>query len=96
MRVLLTEDADADLLQIHAYIAERNPAVAVSLANEFRQKFVSLSRFPFIGRERSSLSKGIRSVVAGNYVIFYRVESEQVTIMRILDGSRDIDTEFQQ
>jgi toxin ParE1/3/4 len=96
MRVLLTEDADADLLQIHTYIAERNPAAALSLAHEFEQKFVSLSRFPFIGRERPSLSKNIRSVVAGNYVIFYRIESDRVTIVRILHGRRDIDVEFQQ
>jgi plasmid stabilization system protein ParE len=70
MRVFLTEDADADLLSIHAYVAERNPAAAISLARDFEQKLLSLSRFPFIGRERSRLSNGVRSVVAGNYVIF--------------------------
>ncbi|MEJ2378168.1 MAG: type II toxin-antitoxin system RelE/ParE family toxin [Pseudolabrys sp.] len=95
MRVILSEDADADLLNIHAYIAQRNPAAAVSLAREFEQKFSSLSRFPFIGRERSHVSKGVRSVVAGKYVIFYRIERDQITSMRILDGHRDIDAEFQ-
>ena len=95
MKIFISEDADSDLLNIHSYIAERNPAAAVSLAHEFEEKLASLSRFPSIGRDRSNLLKGIRSVVAGNYVMFYRIEPEQVTIMRVLDGRRDIDSEFQ-
>lgn len=95
MKIYLSEDADSDLLNIHCYIAERNPAAAVSLAHEFEEKLASLSRFPAIGRDRSNLLKGIRSVAAGNYVIFYRIEPERVTIMRVLDGRRDIDSEFQ-
>ncbi len=95
MKVYLSEDADADLLLIHSYLAERNPAVAVSLAREFQAKFARLSRFPFIGRDRSHLMSGARSLVAGNYVIFYRIEEDRVTVLRIMDGRRDIDSEFQ-
>jgi len=95
MKIYVSDDADFDLLNIHSYIAERNPAAAVSLAHEFEEKLANLSRFPSIGRDRSNLVKGIRSVVAGNYVIFYRIEPDQVTIMRVLDGRRDIDSEFQ-
>ena len=95
MKVFLSEDADSDLLNVHAYLAERNPAAVVSLAHEFEAKFQNLSRFPFIGRDRSNLVRGIRSVVAGNYVIFYRVDPDRVTIMRVLDGRSDIDAEFQ-
>jgi toxin ParE1/3/4 len=76
------------------YIFERNPDAAVALAHEFEQKFVNLSRFPSIGRDRSNLIKGLRSIVLGNYVVFYRIEADRVTIMRILDGRRDIDAEF--
>jgi plasmid stabilization system protein ParE len=57
MRVFLSDDADADLLNIHTYIAERNPAAAVSLARKFEQKFVSLSRFPFIGRDAQAFRR---------------------------------------
>ena len=95
MKIYVSEDADFDLLNIHSYIAERNPAAAVSLAHDFEEKFASLSRFPSIGRDRSNLVKGIRSLAVGNYIIFYRIEPDQVTIIRILDGRRDIDSEFQ-
>jgi toxin ParE1/3/4 len=54
-----------------------------------------LTRFPFIGRDRSTLAQGLRSIVTGAYVIFYTVEPDRIIIVRILDGRRDIDAEFQ-
>ena len=33
-------------------------------------------------------------MVAENYVIFYRVERNQILIVRVLEGRRDIDAEF--
>ncbi len=94
MRLVVSRDSDDDLLQIARYLRERNPAAARSLMDEINRKFLSLTYFPFIGRDRSNLRPGIRSVVAGIYVIFYRVEPDQITIMRVLHGRRDIDAEF--
>jgi toxin ParE1/3/4 len=95
MKIIFSEEADSDLLQIHSYLAARNRAAAVSLAKIFKAKFENLAHFPFIGRDRSSLSHGVRSVVAENYVIFYHVERDRIMIVRVLDGRRDIDVEFQ-
>jgi toxin ParE1/3/4 len=95
MRLVVSRDADDDLLQIVRYVSERNPVAARSLVDEINRKFLNLIHFPFIGRDRSNLRRGIRSVVTGNYVIFYRVESDHVTIMRVVHGRRDIDAEFQ-
>jgi toxin ParE1/3/4 len=95
MKIYLSEDADFDLLNIHSYLAERNPAAAGALAHEFEDKFASLSRFPSIGRDRSHLLPGSRSVLIRHYIIFYRIEPDRLTILRVLDGRRDIDSEFQ-
>jgi toxin ParE1/3/4 len=95
MQLVVSADADDDLLQIYRYLAERNPAAAEAVAGGINRAFDNLLRFPFIGRDRSSLRPGIRSIVAGVYVIFYRVELERITIMRVLHGRRDIDAEFQ-
>jgi toxin ParE1/3/4 len=95
MKVFVSDQADADLLQIYRYVAERNPVAAESIAREIDRKFDNLSLFPFIGRDRSTLSKGIRSVVAYPYVIFYMVEGDGIIILRVLHGRRDIDSEFQ-
>ena len=95
MNIFISDQADADLLQIISYLVERNPAAAHSLVREIDKKFENLSHFPFIGRERSSLAHGLRSVAAGKYVIFYLVERDRIAIVRVLDGRRDIDMEFQ-
>jgi toxin ParE1/3/4 len=95
MRVFISDQADADLLQIIQYLAERNLAAAESLAVAIDQKFESLAHFPFIGRERSSLRPGLRSIVVGTHVIFYTVDPDHLTIVRIRQGRRDIDAEFQ-
>jgi toxin ParE1/3/4 len=95
MKVFVSDQADADLRQIYRYLAERNAAAAESLIREIDRKFENLSHFPFIGRERSTLSAGIRSVVTHPYVVFYTVEPDRIIIVRVLHGSRDIDAEFQ-
>jgi toxin ParE1/3/4 len=95
MKVFVSDRADADLLQIYRYLAERNPAAAESIIREIHRKFENLSHFPFIGRDRSTLSQGTRSVVVHPYVIFYMVERDRIIILRILHGHRDVDAEFQ-
>jgi toxin ParE1/3/4 len=95
MKVVVADRADADLLEIYRFLAERSPAAAESVSHAFDRKFELLSEFPFIGRVRSSLAAGIRSVVAHPYVIFYMAEPDQITIVRVLHGHRDIDAEFQ-
>jgi toxin ParE1/3/4 len=102
MRVFLSDAAKADLISIYSYMAERNLAAADAIAEEINIKFDSLKHFPFnslkhfpfIGRDRSDFGPNFRSVVAGYYVIFYIVEADQLTIVRVLDGRRDIDAEF--
>ena len=94
MKIVISRKANGDLLQIYAYLAQRNPNAAEALARRIDRKFDELSRFPFIGRERSSLGPGIRSTVVGTHVIFYTVESDLITIVRVIDGRSDIDEEF--
>ena len=95
MKVFVSEQADADLVQIYKFLAERNPDAAETLSREINRKFQNLGDFPFIGRDRSTLAEGIRSIVAYPYVIFYMVEHDRIAIVRVLHGRRDIDAEFQ-
>ena len=73
---------------------QRSPAAAESVLSRVDEKFRQLSGLPFIGRERSSLAPGIRSVVVGTLVIFYTVGRDSITIVRVIDGRMDIDEEF--
>ena len=94
MKVFLSDKARSDLFQFYAYLTEGSPSAARAALETINVKFAHLTRFPFIGRERSTLGAGIRSLVAGTQVIFYTVEQERIIIIRVLDGRRDIDEEF--
>ncbi len=94
MKVLVSDKARRDLLRIYSYIAERNPTAAEKNFRRIDEKFHQLSELPFIGRERSSIAPGVRSVVVGTHLIFYTVGSDSITIVRVIDGRMDIDEEF--
>jgi toxin ParE1/3/4 len=95
MKIFVSNKAEADLLHLFSHLAQRNLIIAETIVGEFHEKLESLARSPFIGRERSSLGVGMRSVVVGMYVIFYVIERDHITVVRVLDGRRDIDAEFQ-
>ncbi|HEY2757070.1 MAG TPA: type II toxin-antitoxin system RelE/ParE family toxin [Pseudolabrys sp.] len=95
MKIVFSEEADSDLLHIFTYLSERNRNAAVALSGLFNTKLESLVHFPFIGRDRSILGRGLRSVAIENYVVFYRVERDRTLIVRVFDGRRDIDAEFE-
>jgi toxin ParE1/3/4 len=94
MKIVFSDEADADLLHILTYLAERNRLAALALAKVFNARIENLVRFPFIGRDRSAFSQDLRSIVVENYVVFYRIQKERVLIVRVLDGRRDIEAEF--
>ncbi len=87
MIVYLTAEAEGDLERIGDYIAQDNPGRALSFVLELREKCMSLANmhdmFPVVPRY------GIRRRVHGNYMIFYRVETNRVLIVHILHGAMD-------
>jgi toxin ParE1/3/4 len=52
----------------------------------------ALSESPLIGRARNELINGIRSFPVGNYLLFYQQIENGIEIIRVLHGSRDIET----
>ena len=92
MIVHLTAEAESDLEQIGDYMAQDNPKRALSFVLELRDKCLSLAEtpwgFPLAPRYERY---GIRRRVYGNYLIFYRVESDRVVVVHVLHGARDFE-----
>ena len=89
--------ARSDLLEIWFYIATNSGSLDVAdrLIDSITDRFVLLASFPNIGRARDlDLRSGLRSFPVGEYVIFYRIQKEDVLILRVLHGSRDIEGLF--
>jgi toxin ParE1/3/4 len=73
----------------------RYPDAAERLIEAIDTRFENLAQFPFIGRERSTLAPGLRSMLVETHLIFYVVKSERIVVVRVIDGRMDIDEEFQ-
>lgn len=90
MIIEFSDEAESDLEQIADYIAQDNPRRALSFVQELRDKCEALAYspkgFPLVPRYEGH---GIRRRVYGNYLIFYRVENEQVVILHVLHGAMD-------
>lgn len=90
MRLTLTPLAEQDLEAIGDYIAVDNPTRAVSFIRELRAQCQRIAADPPGYRLRPELGDDIRSCAHGNYVILFVAALEEVTIIRVLHGARDI------
>ena len=90
-------EADRDLDDIWYYIAEESGSIGIAdrLVDTITDRFLVLSSHPHIGRPRDEdLRPGLRSFPVGGYIIIYRIEDEDVVILRVLRGSRNIESLF--
>jgi len=82
--------AEADLQAILQTLEQSSPAVADRYANEFQIKSCALAKFPELGRLRPEIAHGIHSTLVRPYVVFYRIQGDDVQILRILHGRQDL------
>jgi plasmid stabilization system protein ParE len=90
VKVVIADEAEINLEDIADRNAVDSPVRAVSFVRELRAICGALAELPSAwplmpGREPS----GVRRRVHGNYLIFFQIEKEQVTVVRILHGARD-------
>ena len=90
-RVYFTQSAQTDLLEAWQFIAEENVAAADRVLEVIEYEIKVLSDQPLIGKARPELAEGIRSWPTSTpYVLFYLVDKQTITVVRILHHARDI------
>jgi toxin ParE1/3/4 len=82
--------AEIDLRKLWYQIAEHNYYAADDFLDAVQDRVKSLSQFPQRGSPRDDLLPGIRMLVEGKYLIFYRIENEDVEIVRVVHGAMDL------
>src|SRR5712671_2995230 len=95
----IAPQAEAELDNIWYYIAKESGSVEIAdrLIDSITERFYLLACHPHIGRRRDEdLRPGLRSFPVGEYVIIYRVEEEDVLILHVFRGSRDIEALLRQ
>ena len=94
-RVLRTARARADLIGIWLYIEERSGRKrADSVLRTIDQKCAGLAEAPLIGRIRSRLLPGLRSLAVGSYLIFYQPIPDGIEVVRVVHGARRLEALF--
>jgi toxin ParE1/3/4 len=90
VKVRFSDEALGDLRRIGDRIAQDSPLRARNFLRKLRQRAVKLGdnpfAFPLVPRHEHS---GIRRRVFRNYLIFYLVEADTVSIVHILHGAQD-------
>jgi toxin ParE1/3/4 len=91
----LTEPALRDIEQIADYIARQS---GLAQADHFLAKldgrFAKITQFPSLGRRRDEILPGLRSLTTDNYLILYQAVQQDVEILRVVSGYRDLSALF--
>lgn len=93
MKVVITAAAKTDLAEIGDFIKIDNPDRAITFILELLDRCRSLGdmprAYPLVPRYERF---GVRRRVYGNYLIFYRINENQIEVLHVLDGARDYES----
>jgi plasmid stabilization system protein ParE len=92
MTVRILKKAQADLLEIRAWIEVENPQTAARTLDRILSAIEMLGRQPELGplaRDGRLAAKGIRHVTRDGFIASYKIVGRQVRVLRVLRGRRD-------
>ncbi|MFC5863866.1 type II toxin-antitoxin system RelE/ParE family toxin [Acidicapsa dinghuensis] len=88
MRITWNRQAIRDLDEIAIYIANDSPQNAALVETRIHRTAIALSEFPLVGR--LGRIAGTRERVVGRtpFILIYRVEPDEIRILRVIRGTR--------
>ena len=88
MKLVWTEQAVRDLVELRAYIETDNPGAAADIAKRILQSTGRLLRHPEVGRP--GRLRGTRELVIARtrYFIPYRIQRDRIELLRVIHGRR--------
>lgn len=94
MRLIYTPKAYSDLNQLNLYISQilNNPSAASSIISHILKSCSSLKQMPYIEMSLESKTKrdtDLRYLICGKHIVFYLINDDVISIIRILDGRTD-------
>ena len=90
-KIIWSPDANLDFFTILEYFQKRNGSKTYSrkLYLKIRKSVRLLIKHPFLGLQTDD--ENIRSLIEGDYAIFYKLDNETIHILSIWDCRQDID-----
>lgn len=94
-RVAKAAETDLDQIWLHIARNSSNIDIANRVVDSITDRFSFLANFPYAGRARDA-DFGIRcrSFPVGDYVIVYQVDDDEIVVLRVFHGKRDLESEL--
>jgi len=92
--LIISPEAEQDLIDIWLYIAEDQPVNADHFLERLQEKAQKLAEFTDLGVDRVDLAPDIKSFPVDRYLLYYRPSDQGIELVRVLHGSRDINLLF--
>lgn len=89
MKLLHTQAAQDDLIDIWVSIAIDSEAAADRVLDEIGARLDLLPDFPEMGVERNDIRAGLRMLVVRDYLVLYRLQPQHIEVVRVIHGRRD-------
>jgi toxin ParE1/3/4 len=90
MAFQVTREADRDIAELYSFgTLAFGLSTATHYAAGLRERFVFLSEFPRAARERLEVRPPVRILPYGSHIVAYRIEDEDVVIVKVLHHSVD-------
>ena len=89
--IFRTPRARLDLVEIWQFIADENEAAADRVLDRIQRLLEMLADNPHAGRARPELAPDLRSIITGNYVLYYTASDSVIVAVRV--RSRYMDTQ---
>jgi toxin ParE1/3/4 len=90
----LSEEAVRDLDEISSYFAKVSIEAGERFVKRFADKCRTLIQFPQMGRTYFEIMPNLRGIPIDSYIILYQVTGEEIEIVRVVSGYRDITSLF--
>jgi len=94
-RLIILPAARADLIEIGDYIALDDPGRAASFVAEIETGMREAAERPMSFPARDELHEGLRAARHGRYLIFFVEQGDEVQVVRVLHGARDLPRAFE-
>ena len=88
--LIILPAARADLIEIGDFIAQDDPRRAASFVAEIEGRMREAAEQPMSFPVRDDLHEGLRAARHGRYLIFFVEAGDEVRVVRVLHGARDL------
>lgn len=90
----ISQTASRDLAEILDYFTNINIDAGERFIQEFEKKCKNIVNFPKLGRSYEDIAPFLRGLPIDGHIILYKVIDEEITIVRVVNGKRDLKSLF--